>query len=83
MGNSYKFFENKDCKYYPCHKVDGELNCLFCYCPFYLWEKCPGVNKFIEKADGRRVKVCTDCVFPHNPDNYDRIVELLKNHNNQ
>ncbi len=31
---SYKFFENKDCEFYPCHKV-SEQNCLFCFCQLY------------------------------------------------
>lgn len=33
--NSYKFFENKECEYYPCHKDMESINCLFCYCPLY------------------------------------------------
>ncbi|MBQ3009245.1 MAG: metal-binding protein, partial [Oscillospiraceae bacterium] len=35
MKNSFRFFENRDCEYYPCHKTDHPLNCLFCYCPLY------------------------------------------------
>ncbi|MFW5671451.1 MAG: cysteine-rich small domain-containing protein, partial [Acetivibrio ethanolgignens] len=35
MENSYRFFENRECKYFPCHKGLKELNCLFCYCPLY------------------------------------------------
>ena len=34
MENSYRFFANKDCKYYPCHQGLEAFNCLFCYCPF-------------------------------------------------
>ncbi len=38
MNNNYKFFRNKDCEYFPCHKVknDEKFNCLFCYCPLYF-----------------------------------------------
>lgn len=54
------------------------FNCLFCYCPLYSMEKCPGKNEYME-IRGRKVKVCTDCSFPHNPDNYDKIIEILKN----
>lgn len=42
MKNSSRFFENRDCRYFPCHKNQEPFNCLFCYCPFYLKEKCPG-----------------------------------------
>ena len=76
MDNSSKFFANKECKYYPCHKGLDELNCLFCYCPLYD-RQCPGNYKMKEK-DGRMVKSCIDCVFPHIPGNYDKVVKLLK-----
>ena len=77
MSNSYKFFENKECKYYPCHKGIEEINCLFCYCPLYSMENCPGRNEYKE-INGRRVKVCTECTFPHNPENYEKVIETLK-----
>ena len=31
MKNSFYYFENRDCQYYPCHKGMAEMNCLFCY----------------------------------------------------
>lgn len=77
MENSYRFFENKDCKYYPCHKNIETLNCLFCYCPMYGKENCLGNPKYIQKGE-RTIKVCTDCTFPHQADNYDKIIEFLK-----
>ena len=77
MENDHKFFENRSCKYYPCHEGIEELNCLFCYCPLYNMADCPGRPEFNEKAGGYR-KVCTGCTFPHNKDNYDKIVEILK-----
>ncbi len=77
MNNSYKYFENRDCKYYPCHEGIEEMNCLFCYCPLYHLENCPG-NPSYKERDGRRIKVCTACTFPHEPGNYDRIVELIR-----
>lgn len=33
--NSYRFFFNRECQYYPCHEGIEEMNCLFCYCPLY------------------------------------------------
>ena len=77
MKNSYRFFENKECQYFPCHKGVTDFNCLFCYCPLYRLEHCPGNPKYIEK-DGITIKVCTDCIFPHRSENYDTIIEILK-----
>ena len=80
MKNSYRYFENKECEYFPCHRKDGDFNCLFCYCPLYWKENCPGNPKYLEK-DGGRLKVCTDCTFPHQPQNYDTIIRILKGEN--
>ncbi len=77
MENSHRFFENKECKYFPCHKGLEEFNCLFCYCPLYSRENCPGNPEFLEK-DGKRIKVCTNCTFPHQAENYDAVMEILK-----
>lgn len=76
MANSHCFFENKECKYYPCHEGIEQMNCLFCYCPLYGKAECPGKPKYIE-VEGKRIKDCSDCTFPHQPDNYDRVIERL------
>ncbi|MCR5672783.1 MAG: cysteine-rich small domain-containing protein [Lachnospiraceae bacterium] len=75
--NSATFFANKDCKYYPCHKCEEDINCLFCYCPLYHMDDCPGSYTMIEK-DGRQIKNCTDCTFPHIADNYPEVIRKLK-----
>ena len=86
--NSYKFFCNKDCKFFPCHetKTPDDFNCLFCYCPLYaLGDKCGGNYKFDKYGI---CKDCSDCYLPHNPKSYeyiigkyDEIMELAaKNH---
>lgn len=77
MEQSYRYFENKACKYYPCHTGIEELNCLFCFCPFYNRENCPGTPYYKDK-NGKKIKVCSNCVFPHISENYDKIIELLK-----
>lgn len=77
MENSYKFFENKECKYYPCHKGINELNCLFCYCPMYFLDKCLGNPEYSEKENGVIVKNCTKCSYPHNKNNYEEIMKYL------
>ena len=41
--NSFRFFCNKECEYFPYHETNDpdNFNCLFCYCPLYaLGEKC-------------------------------------------
>mgnify|MGYP002857221856 CR=1 FL=1 len=78
MNNSSKFFENRDCQFFPCHKLEGDFNCLFCYCPLYEKNPCPGKPVFIKKEDGRILKNCTDCTFPHRPENYERIMSFLR-----
>ena len=76
MENSYKNFANRECKYYPCHSGMQDINCIFCYCPLYNLEECPGKYKFIE-SKGKMVKECTECTFPHEAENYDLIIALL------
>ena len=76
MENSYRFFENKECQYYPCHKGMNHLNCLFCYCPLYSMEHCPGEYKYIE-SNGKMIKECSGCTFPHKAENYDVIIDFL------
>ena len=77
MENSYCFFENRACDYFPCHAGLYEFNCLFCYCPLYLKENCPGNPAYIER-EGRRIKDCTNCTFPHRPENYEKVTAILK-----
>lgn len=85
---SYKFYQNKACAYFPCHSnADPDnFNCLFCYCPLYaLGDRCGG--GFCYTADG--IKDCSACLLPHDPGNYDLIcsrmtavLELAKRENN-
>ena len=73
---SYKYFENKECEYFPCHKGANpdNFNCLFCYWPLYaLGEECGGNTTYLENG----VKDCSNCTFPHNKDNYNKIMEKL------
>ncbi|MCM1385798.1 MAG: cysteine-rich small domain-containing protein [Bacillus sp. (in: Bacteria)] len=77
MKNSSRYFENKECEYFPCHDRTGDFNCLFCYCPLYQKENCPGSSRYLEK-NGRRIKDCSGCTFPHQPENYEAVIEGLK-----
>ena len=70
MENSYRFFENRACKYFPCHKGLSDFNCLFCYCPLYtLGSKCGGNFRYLENG----VKDCSDCLLPHGRGSYEYI----------
>ncbi len=71
------YFRINDCEYYPCHKGADELNCLFCYCPLYKLENCPGQYE-MKESKGRTIRTCLDCSFPHIPENYDKMIEILK-----
>ncbi len=75
--NSYRFFANQECEYYPCHTGLREMNCLFCYCPFYRVEHCPGNPMYMEK-EGRKIKNCRNCVYPHKAENYEDIMQRLR-----
>lgn len=81
MKNSYRFFENRDCQYFPCHKGLEDFNCMFCYCPFYLSEKCPGNPVFVSRGNNEIIKDCTDCNFPHRPESYDVIIRWIMHEN--
>lgn len=77
IENSSEFFENVNCKYYPCHVGLKQLNCMFCYCPLYPLKKCPGTHHY-RSVNGKEVKCCEQCIFPHQPENYEKIMKLLQ-----
>lgn len=73
----YRFFENKECEYYPCHKAE-RINCLFCFCPLYERDDCGGGYRLIEGENGEKIKDCSGCLLPHDPDSgYDYVTERL------
>jgi len=77
VRNSYRYFKNIECEYYPCHEFGAdEFNCLFCFCPLYNFD-CPGNPRYIE-YNGATIKDCSYCIMPHKADNYDFIIEVLK-----
>ena len=72
----HKFFQNKDCEYFPCHKnADREnFNCLFCYCPLYvLGDQCGGNFTYLENG----IKDCSGCLRPHLRDSYDEVMKKM------
>lgn len=80
MNNNYKFFQNRDCEFFPCHKVKDEdkFNCLFCYCPLYLDENCIGSPSYLINRRGQRIKDCSSCLVVHRPEMYDKVIAHLR-----
>jgi len=73
---SYKFFQNKECPYFPCHKIGdvAKFNCLMCFCPLYYLKDCGGNFKITNN-----VKDCSDCTICHT--DYDLIIKKIKEQN--
>ena len=76
MNNSFSFFRNDECDKFPCHRTEREedFNCLFCFCPLYHFKDCGGNYSFI----GEGIKDCSECLLPHNANNYEYIIHKLK-----
>ena len=75
MKNNFSFFQNKECEFFPCHKLNEEdFNCLFCYCPLYaLGDKCGGNFTYIDGG----IKDCSNCAIPHTSSGYSYIVSKI------
>ena len=80
----HRFYQNKGCKYFPCHDLkESDLskalfNCMFCYCPLYaLGKDCGGNFKINKSKDGKLIKDCSNCVLPHRPEMYEYINQKL------
>lgn len=74
--NASSFYSNSACEYFPCHAVTEreQFNCLFCYCPLYpMGKDCGGAYVYLENG----IKDCSNCTFPHDPENYDAIMQRL------
>ena len=78
MKNSSRFFNNRECEYYPCHKnmAAADINCLFCYCPLFTYD-CARYGGTPQQAGSW--KDCSSCTWNHVPENYDKIVAALIN----
>lgn len=74
-ANSFKFFANRQCCYFPCHLHGdpGNFNCLFCYCPLYPLSECGG--EYAISAAG--LKDCSACLYPHLPANFENLILKL------
>ena len=77
MENSYKFFQNKECEWFPCHSTQQieNFSCLMCFCPLYNFADCGGNFKLLKNG----IKDCSGCMIPHY--NYDYIIKKLSEKN--
>lgn len=78
MKNSYRFFSNKECEYFPCHRVadPDKFNCMFCYCPLYaLGDSCGGNFKYVGADE--KIKDCSSCMIPHSENAHDHIISMF------
>ena len=71
----YKFFEHKECEYYPCHQLK-EINCMFCYCAAYPYFDCPGNPQWLKNG----IKDCSSCSYPHVKGHYDDMMDFIIRH---
>lgn len=86
MAEHYKYFQNRECEFFPCHKGadESDFNCLFCYCPLYaLGHDCGGNFRYLENG----IKSCENCMIPHKFANYEfingkfgEIAEMMREH---
>ena len=69
--DNYSRYSHTECEFYPCHKFNGEFNCLFCWCPLYaLKDKCGGNFSYNKKG----IKDCSNCTIPHSKKGYEYIL---------
>ncbi len=76
MSEHFKFVQNKECEYFPCHKTSDveHFNCLFCFCPLYMLKKeCGGNFKYTRDS-----KDCSDCMVPHGRNGYEHVMSKMK-----
>jgi len=81
VDNSYKYYENKGCMFFPCHpglyKNKGLHNCLFCYCPLFFIDDCGGNFINIDRPDGTVMKDCSPCTKNHGENSHEFVVRKL------
>ena len=74
--NCSRFFENRDCEYYPCHDME-QINCMFCFCPLYLMKDCGGAYLMIKDKNGGMIKDCSQCTLVHGKDGYKHVIRKI------
>lgn len=83
MSEKNQNFSNTQYNYHPCRNFSEktELHCPFNFCPLYKLENCPGNPNYLLNDKGQEVKSCSECAFPYNPENHNKIISYLLNQN--
>ncbi|ODS35807.1 MAG: hypothetical protein A7316_03245 [Candidatus Altiarchaeales archaeon WOR_SM1_86-2] len=69
---------DKECEYYPCHDLD-EMDCTFCFCPFYPCGDTSTGGELIKTEGGKEVWGCKNCTWIHKPEVAQKVLdEILK-----
>jgi threonine-phosphate decarboxylase len=69
---------DRNCKYYPCHDLN-ELDCTFCFCPFYPCCDTRTGGEMVTTKNGGKVWGCKNCTWIHKPEVARKILnEILK-----
>ena len=66
---------DRACEYYPCH-FEGQ-DCTWCFCPFYPCLNLLMKGEFRRYRDGTLIWGCKNCTWIHQPENAERIFDLL------
>ena len=73
MPGDYRYIQNLDCAYFPCHGLQ-EQNCKFCFCPLYQLIECGGT--YTKTPNG--VKDCSSCLLVHSGDSHEYVISKLQ-----
>jgi Zn-finger protein len=69
------------CEYFPCHsRTEFGFKCDLCYCPEY-YSNCSGNAKWIIVGSSK-VKDCSECTVPHDPEYVSKHFKEKKNGSN-
>lgn len=80
MAFADKHLRFTDCPYYPCHPAsEGKVleNCLFCYCPLYPCGMEERGGTWITGKDGRPLWDCSGCLYIHQNNTVDLMMEHI------
>ena len=61
IDHTDNFYLEEDSICRKCHDTGNDINCLFCFCPFYELEDCGGDYIVLESG----IKDCSGCMLRH------------------
>ena len=74
---------DRGCEYYPCHDLD-EMDCTFCFCPFYPCGDTSTGGELVTTEGGKVVWGCKNCTWIHKPEVAQKVLnEILSIKDNE